>query len=312
MFSNRIASRNRESAPMTDEALLISWTKPSSETEQENQDRTERMIRDAINEHQAFNNCSVSVYAKGSYPNNTNVRAESDVDIAVQCSETFYYKLDDPSIPKPGPPYEGIWTPKYLRSEVKKALDAKFGSQVDASGNVAIKVSPSTARVDADVVPCFDYRQYFTSDSYREGARIYRKDDSYAENYSQQHLAKGRAKNTSTNRYYKRAVRILKRASNAMETDGHHREVASFLVESLAYNCPDALFLLPTWSKTIREVVAHIWENTKAAAEPITNSERWVEANDVKYLFHSSQSWNRKDARDFAYAAWNYLKLADL
>jgi tRNA nucleotidyltransferase (CCA-adding enzyme) len=66
---------------MSLEDKLAAWTRPSSDTEQDKQDRTERMIRQAIDSHAAFSNCSLKVYAKGSYANNTNVRSDSDVDI---------------------------------------------------------------------------------------------------------------------------------------------------------------------------------------------------------------------------------------
>ena len=61
------------------EQRLSSWTGPSSSTEQDKQARTERMVRAAIDVHPAFTGCQMNVYAKGSYPNNTNVRTESDV-----------------------------------------------------------------------------------------------------------------------------------------------------------------------------------------------------------------------------------------
>jgi len=75
---------------MSLEDKLAAWTKPSSDTEQDKQDRTERMIRQAIDSHVAFNNCSLKVYAKGSYANNTNVRSDSDVDVAVECTDVQY------------------------------------------------------------------------------------------------------------------------------------------------------------------------------------------------------------------------------
>jgi hypothetical protein len=36
----------------------------------------------------------------------------------------------------------------------------------------------------------------------------------------------------------------------------------------------------------------------------------WVEVNDVKYLFHSSQPWTRIQAHGLASAAWNHMGLA--
>ena len=95
---------------------------------------------------------------------------------------------------------------------------------------------------------------------------------------------------------------------NTMTAAEFHRPVASFLVESLVYNCPDTFFL-PTWTSTVKQVISHIWESTQGSIEP-SDDERWLEVNKYKYLFSPAQKWTRKDARDFAYASWNYLELA--
>ena len=78
------------------EDKLVSWTGPSSPTEQEKQDRTERMVTEAVRDHPGLNDCTFTVYTKGSYPNNTNVKADSDVDVAVQCSDVFYWDEAEP------------------------------------------------------------------------------------------------------------------------------------------------------------------------------------------------------------------------
>lgn len=90
------------------EQKLLNWTARSSDTEQAKQDRSERMIREAVMQHSEFHDCLLKVYAKGSYANNTNVRMDSDVDIAVQCSNVFYYAESEPGS-KPGDrsPYTG-------------------------------------------------------------------------------------------------------------------------------------------------------------------------------------------------------------
>lgn len=289
------------------EEKLAGWTGPSSPTEQEKQDRTERMIREAIKEHAAFNSCSLKVYAKGSYANNTNVRADSDVDIAVQCCDLTYWDEAAPGAHPAGSPYEGIWTPSKLRSELGAALRVKFPGQVDSSGSTAFRINSSSARVDADVVPCFNYRYYFSGGGYREGTKVFKKDDSSLLNYPVQQLETGRAKNNRTNRCYKQTVRIMKRVENVMANEGAHREVPSFFVECLVYNCPDHIFKRTTWTETVQGVIYHIWHGL-GGAEP-TGSERWLEVSECKYLFDSTQAWTRADGRDFAKAAWNYLKL---
>ncbi|MGW6561793.1 nucleotidyltransferase domain-containing protein [Streptomyces hydrogenans] len=294
---------------MTLEEKLSSWTGPSSATEQDKQERTERMIREAIKGHAAFDGCDLSVYSKGSYANNTNVKADSDVDIAVQCREAVYWDEATEGAHPPSGSYTGIWTPARLRSELEIALKSKFPGQVDSSGSTAFRIHSSSARVDADVVPCFGYRYYFSSSNYREGAKVFKKDGKSLVNYPKQQLENGRGKNTRTKQYYKKAVRIMKRVENVMVAEGVHREVPSFFVECLVYNCPDSVFMESTWTKTVERMILHIWQELEGD-EPAVDSERWLEVSECKYLFHSAQDWNRQDGRDFVKSAWNYLGYA--
>lgn len=269
------------------------------------------MVKAAIDGWTAFGDCSLTVYAKGSYANNTNVRTDSDVDIAVQCHDVLYHKDHAPGAHPAGTPYTGIWTPAKLRTEIGSALQWKFGDTVDSSGSTAFRVNSSSARVDADVVPCFDFRYYFSPTSFRDGAKVFTKTGSSFENYPMQQIANGVVKNKQTNLAYKKTVRILKRVENAMYTDSYHRIVPSFCIECLVYNCPDYIFTRADWTARVKGVLYHVWDNLQGDAEPTDNGDRWLEVNEAKYLFNSAQDWNRKDGRDFAKAAWNYLSLAD-
>ena len=288
---------------MTLEEKLISWTKPSSETEQEKQERTERMIREAISSHNAFDNCSLTVFTKGSYANNTNVQVDSDVDIAVECTEVIYWEKSEDCNYKGGSPYTGIWTPQKLRDELILALKSKFPNQIDTSGSTAIQINSSSARVNADVVPCFSYK-YYTIYSYIKGTKIFKTDGGKTVNYPMQQLENGIEKNNRTNRLYKRAVRILKRTANEMSKNGIFKEIPSYFVECLVYNCPDNLFENLNWTERIKNLLICIYNNTKNE-EPKEN--RWLEVNASFYLFHPKQKWTRKDAEEFAIASWKYL-----
>lgn len=292
---------------MADEKTLAGWTGPSSDSEQDKQDRTERMVRSAVSEYAAFGQCSLRVYTKGSYPNNTNVRTDSDVDVAVQCTECFYWDEHTQGAHPPSGSYQGIWTPSKLRAELVAALKAKFPGQVDDSGSTAIRVNSSSARVDADVVPAFDYRYYFSASSFREGSKTFKKDGESLVNYPDQHLKNGRDKNGRTNNVYKKTVRIFKRIENAMVVAKYHGEVPSYLVECLVYNCPDSVFKCKTWTEVVKGVIVHIWDQLQGDSEPKESSRWWLEVNECKYLFASGQKWTRADGRDFAKAAWNYL-----
>lgn len=291
---------------MITEQQLAGWTGPSSLTEQEKQDRTESMIRDAINSHEAFTGNAYSIYAKGSYANNTNVKSDSDVDIVVECQEVTYWEEHEPATGghPAGTPYTGIWTPDYLREQVSAALEAKFPGTVD-SGTTAFRVNSSSARVDADVVPAFTFKYYFADGSFREGTKLFKTTGGTIKNYSKLQLANGRAKNVRTNSAYKKTVRILKRLENVMVDANICEEIPSYLMECLIYNCPDDYFSRTTWKAVMRDCLAHIFNDT-IGAEP--ESDRWLEVNEAKFLFAPGQKWTRATVHAFASAAWDYME----
>ena len=101
----------------------------------------------------------------------------------------------------------------------------------------------------------------------------------------------------------------MKRVENAMVSADVHREVPSVFVECLVYNCPDSILTRATWTAVIRGILVHVWDGLQGP-EPSEESERWLEVNGIKYLFHTAQAWDRADGRDFAKAAWNHLGFA--
>jgi hypothetical protein len=95
--------------------------------------------------------------------------------------EAGTYRADDPSS-----------APAKLRAELQAALKAKFPGQVDATGSTAFRIHSSTARVEADVVPCFDYKYYFASGLHRSGTMIIKKDGTRLPNYPKQQIENGK------------------------------------------------------------------------------------------------------------------------
>jgi hypothetical protein len=279
---------------MAIEDKLAGWSAPSSDTEQEKQDRTERMIREAVDEHPAFDACTLRVFAKGSYANNTNVRLDSDVDIAVECRDVEYWEESEFGAHPVGSPYEGEWTPAKLRSELGAALLRKFPNEVDQLGSTAFQIRSNTARVDADVVPCFSYGYYLPGGSVRHGTKIFKKDLRQIVNYPDQQLENATAKNKRTGYAFKKVVRVMKRVENELCGDGLIKELPSYFVECLVYNCPDSTFLLDSWTAVVRQVLIDLWDKLKGD-EPVDEAQRMLEVNDCLF-------------RAFVKAAWNYLE----
>lgn len=293
---------------MITEEKLAGWTGPSSPSEQDKQARTEHMIREAIDEHDGFDGYRsvFSIYAKGSYANNTNVKSDSDVDIVVECTDACYWQEHDPS--KGGHPssnpYTGPWTPAKLREEIAAALEKKFPGAV-SEGSTAFEVDASSARVNADVVPSFKYNLYFPDGAYRQGTKVFKKDGTSIVNYPKLQLEYGRAKNVRTNGFYKKTVRILKRLENELMAKELTDEVPSYLLECLIFNCPEEYFSRTTWRATIQGCLADVFNYTMRR-EP--GESRWLEANGVKYLFHPNQKWTREQVHRFVDDAWNYME----
>lgn len=146
--------------------------------------------------------------------------------------------------------------------------------------------------------------KYYMKYETRPGTKIFKTDGSNIVNYPAQQLENGIAKNKQTGYAYKKGVRLLKRIENAMAEDGTFRELPSYFMECLAYNCPDSVFNHSTWTDCLRGMLVHIWDQLQGD-EP--SSGRWVEVNGCYYLFHPGQKWSRMDGREFAKAAWNYF-----
>jgi tRNA nucleotidyltransferase (CCA-adding enzyme) len=107
------------------ETKLASWIKPASQSEEDKRRRTEKAIADALKA--AILPPGMKTYAKGSYANNTNVRLDSDVPIAVEFTRIYYYdligdlktsKAQDAGISAGGPsgPYSGVNGPTELKA----------------------------------------------------------------------------------------------------------------------------------------------------------------------------------------------------
>src|SRR5262245_23917642 len=125
------------------EQWLRKSAEPPSNNEEQKRERTESQIRDALRSYGPLKGRNYVVYAKGSYANNTNVRLDYDVDIAVEYRGFFYYDLEFDLKSKPASSV-GITTPPtdpYTRGEFKRdvqgALEAAFGRTAVKPGRIA-------------------------------------------------------------------------------------------------------------------------------------------------------------------------------
>lgn len=296
--------------PPIPESTLSSWTGAPSDAEDERHDNARKAINEAVRASSAFGDADLDIYAKGSYPNHTNVVRDSDVDVAVEMTSVLKLdfehdatgmKMQDFGIE----PYSRSYDPDDLKDDVEKALVAKFGSSAVTRGNKALHVRQTSTRLAADVVPCYSARIYIDRFGKKiDGIKIQPDRSAAIHNFPAQHLQVGRDKNTSTLRRYKSVVRILKRLENKMVAETVIKVVPSFLIESVAWNTPNSVFTVnSTWTERVKGVLVEVWDGL----EPNDSEQRWVEANGVQMLFGSHQTWTRAQARQFAYDAWSCL-----
>ena len=264
------------------EYMLESYSQPLSPTERTHCQNAIRMVSDALKllgftdngeiirplvaDTYAYTikllnhktNREIKLFIQGSYANNTNVRTQSDVDIAVIQEEVFipeYRPTWDPQ-PQSHADYSFI-TPsapaREFKDEVEECLRRSFGSYVERKDK-SIKVHGNTYRKDADTVPCRRYRDYrkdFRKDetNYIGGIVIFTDSGKMIINYPEQHIENGRKKNTVTFHHYKKMVRIIKTMRYLMEESKNiifssaAKGVSSFVLESLLWNIEDQWYL---------------------------------------------------------------------
>jgi len=197
---------------------LSGWAARPSQTETDRMINAETAVKKAIAASAAFNGRSYRVFAQGSYRNRVNVKADSDVDVAVLCTDTFFWEG--------GPPGATLDTLGYgpaqhsyadFRQDVGNALRSYFSSGTVTEGDKAFDIKSNTYRVDADVAPFFIHNRFAENGTFIDGIEMVPKSGGRIINWPDQHYENGVAKNKATSRSYKGCVRMLKVLLSVLE-----------------------------------------------------------------------------------------------
>jgi hypothetical protein len=307
------------------EAQLHAWAKPPGVVEQTKMETAEREIRKAISSYPALAARNITVFPQGSYRNRTNIPTESDVDVCVVLkdvifSDWYFTESEGVKDSERVAAFEreaGLSEASYQYAEFKNdvgaALVAHFGSAAVKRGDKAFDVHESSKWVDSDVLPAFEHRRwhrdYYRKLTYTPGTEFVSDSGKRIINWPQQHYDIGVRKNTVTGERFKAMVRALKNLANAMADAGVEaaKPIPSFLIECLVYNVPNGNLNNYTYTQDMKNVIAVGWEATKS--QEASDQAKWVEINELKWLFHFAQPWTRQQAADFLWAAWNYDEL---
>ena len=216
------------------EKLLQTWTNIGAK---QSSTATYNSIRHALAQHSRLNEMSYSVYLQGSYKNSTNIRGDSDVDVVVETDNIFctdQYNLSDSERSLIAWFGQGDF-----KTNVKNALTAHYGYNAvkESRSGKCLKVSGNSNRLNADVVPCMKYKNYYNGNHTASGIAFWLNSGLKIINYPNLHYKNGLQKNKQCDDRYKPIVRIFKNARNAISN-----EFPSYFLECLLYNVPSHYF----------------------------------------------------------------------
>ena len=216
------------------------------------------------------------VYLQGSYPNSTNVRGDSDVDIVVESTNVFYHDVPENLRKSLGLTGGGAYGHKEFKAQVRAALSSYYrsGSVTDSGSGKCLKVAGSSNRLDADVVPCITFKHYRLTSHSSSGIALWTNAGVRVVNYPKIHIKNGAAKNAACGTTYKPIVRIFK---NARSVAGN--SFPSYFLECLLYNIPNSNFATD-YGTTFRNILVYL-----VAAKDSGSLAKFVCQNEQQLMF---------------------------
>jgi hypothetical protein len=192
------------------------------------------------------------VLLQGSYGNDTNVWAESDVDIVIRLDSCFHSDLALLDASQQSAQRAAYSNATYCQAEFKrdviKVLTEAFPNAVTA-GNKAIAIKAEGGRRKADVIVAPAFRRYYRfksvfDQSYEEGICFWDRSGERIANYPNQHSTNLMLKHQATGNRLKPTIRMMKNLRLRLVEEGMLDEGAapSYYIEGLLYNVPNEKF----------------------------------------------------------------------
>lgn len=229
------------------ESQLDTWSHQGSITQSSN---TYNSIKNVLEANTTpYTGKNFKVFLQGSYGNDTNIYAESDVDIVIRLDDCFFSDLDSMTEKEKAAHKQAfsdaVYTHVDFKRDVLSVLMGQYGSAVKA-GDKAIAIDASGSRRKADVIVATQFRRYFgfrsSSDSeYAEGICFFNSAGERIANYPKQHSANLTTKHQASSKWLKPMARVFKNMRSRMVDDGLIKAgiAPSYYIEGLLYNVPN-------------------------------------------------------------------------
>lgn len=293
------------------EAQLETWSHQGSISQSSATYNTIKSVLENIDSPYALKD--YEVFLQGSYGNDTNIYAESDVDIVIRLNECWHTDLTNLSEDEKKAYKSTVIDAKYtyvdFKTDVLKVLSDRYGSKVSA-GDKAIAIPASGSRRKADVIAAIQFRRYFkfnsaSDQSHVKGLCFSNSSGKHIINYPKQHSENCTKKHQNTNEWFKPMVRVLKNLRNKLIDEKMLTEgtAPSYFLEGLLYNVPSKLFET-SYGNCLFNAINWIEQADKATKDKL------VCANEQYYLLREDSlvTWREAECEEFLRAAiqlWN-------
>lgn len=244
------------------ESQFETWSHQGSSTQSKD---TYRTVKNALEDSKApYSGRTYEVFLQGSYGNDTNIYAESDVDVVIRLEDRWQFDRGDLSEDQAralDAAYPDVdYNLNDFKKDVRQALVNSFGSDV-GTGSKAIPIAARGNRRSADVIAAFTFRRYFefrgiNAQSYATGICFYNSAGQRIANFPKQHSDNCTKKHKETNEWFKPMVRIFKNLRGKLEDERliARGSAPSYFLEGLLYNVPKENFGI-SYADSFRNII---------------------------------------------------------
>ncbi|MCB9352086.1 MAG: nucleotidyltransferase [Lewinellaceae bacterium] len=262
---------------------------------------------DAVKEKYGLPSAPVlDIYLQGSYKNHTNVTKSSDVDLVVQVTSIWMankQSLPPEQLEKYNSSHRSIDYPfAEFNIQIFHALQEFFGEKNLKNGNKCLKLTEHGKYCNADIIPCFTYREYgyFKSESDQKcekGMYFITNNGQFVRNFPKQHYDALTEKSKNTDGRFKETVRMFKNMKDDLIEKGIINEgtAKSYFIENMLYNIPVTYFS-GTFTERFENIMEHIERQWLTEA-----FHKFKCANGIDDLI-SDQNWKIENAQQFLIA----------
>ena len=231
------------------ETQLETWSRQGSVTQSSTTYATIKRSLEAGDTNYASK--AFAVFLQGSYGNDTNIYAESDVDVVIRLDSIYHYDVTalnaQDLLAFNAALVPGTCLYADYKAHVVAALQKSFGAADVKPDKKAVKIKANGSRRSADVVVATDFRRYYSGPSgvqFDQGICFFTSSGDRIANYPKQHSANCTAKHQATSQWFKPMVRILKNMRSRLVANGaiEPGTAPSYFLEGLLFNVPDDKF----------------------------------------------------------------------